>query len=155
MELTGTYTFDAPLSVVWELLMNPDSIAKALPGVNEMLPIEGEDLAWKAVAKIGVASISGTYAGYIRMSEVQAPNQYRLTVSGEGQQSIINGTALLVLSPDPDNTQKTLLNWNAEANISGKLAGVGQRLIKSAAGMLSKQFFNGLARQIPSTAQPQ
>jgi carbon monoxide dehydrogenase subunit G len=146
MEITGSYTFNASREQVWNLLMDANAIAKAIPGVQAMIPIEGEPLAWKAVAKIGIASVSGTYSGYIRMSDVDPMKQYRLTVSGEGQQSIINGTALLKLE---DDSKGVLVNWTAEANIAGKLAGIAQRVVKAAAGLLSRQFFSALARQLP------
>lgn len=147
MEITGTYTFNAPQDAVWKVLMDPNAIANALPGVKEMVPLEGETNAWRAIAKLGIATISGTYTGIVRLSEIDAPHQYRLTVNGEGQQSIIGGTAVIKLVYDAAQ-QKTVLTWDAEANISGKLASIGQRLIKSTAGLLSKQFFNGLAKQI-------
>jgi|FLYN01.1.fsa_nt_gi carbon monoxide dehydrogenase subunit G len=153
MQLSGAYTFDSDQETVWQRLMDPQAIAQALPGVDELIPIEGETQAWRATAKIGLASVNGTYTGVIRLSEIQSPHQYRLSVSGEGQQSIINGTALLKLSYDSEQ-QKTVLTWDAEASISGKLASVGQRLIGAAANMLSRQFFGALARQLPARQQP-
>ncbi len=150
MEINGTFDFPAPQQAVWDALMDPNVIAQAIPGVKEMKAVDGEPNTWRADAKVGVASISGTYTGIIKMSEVDAPHRYRLTVSGEGQQSIIGGTALLELSYDSDNNQTHLI-WTADANISGKLASIGQRLIKSAAGLLSRQFFQGVAKQIPPT----
>jgi len=153
MQLSGTYIFDADQQTVWSLLMDPTAIAQAIPGVDELIPVEGETLAWRATAKIGIASVSGAYAGIVKMSEVQPPNQYRLTVSGEGQQSIINGTALMKLSYDNEQ-QKTVLSWDAEANVSGKLAGIGQRLIGAAANMLGRQFFTAIAKQLPARQQP-
>jgi carbon monoxide dehydrogenase subunit G len=149
MEIIGAFDFNADQQAVWNALMNPEIIAKAIPGVQEMVPVDGETNTWRAIARVGVASIVGTYTGIIHMSEVDAPTRYRLTVKGEGQQSIIGGTALLELSYYAEK-QQTRLNWTAEANISGKLASVGQRLIKAAAGLLSKQFFQGVAKQIPS-----
>lgn len=149
MELNGQYNFAADQETVWQYLMNPDVIARALPGVEAMIPVEGEDNAWRAEAKIGIAAINGRYVGFVRMSEQNPPQQYRLTVNGEGQQSIINGTALITLSHDAD-TRQTLLHWQAEANISGKLASIGQRVIKAAASMLSKQFFGAVANQLPN-----
>lgn len=149
MQISGSYVFDADQKTVWALLMDPDAIANAIPGVKEMLPVEGEENTWRAVAKIGVASVSGTYVGIIKMSEIEAPDQYRLTVNGEGQQSVIGGTALMKLSYAPEKN-KTTVAWDAEANISGKLASVGQRVVKAAAGLMSRQFFQGLGRQIPT-----
>jgi carbon monoxide dehydrogenase subunit G len=147
LKLSGNFTFDAEPGAVWTVLMNPDAIASALPGVNGLVPIEGETHAWRATAKLGIASVSGSYTGTVRMSDIEAPTQFVLTVSGEGQQSIINGSAHLHLADSPD-AGKTLLTWEAEANISGRLASIAQRLIVAAASLLSKQFFQGLEKQI-------
>jgi carbon monoxide dehydrogenase subunit G len=149
MELSGTYSFEADIETVWNLMMDPQAIANALPGVEELVPIEDEPDAWRANAKLKVAAITGSYAGTVRMSEKNPTTSYRLTVKGDGQQSVIDGTALITLSSAVDN-KKTDLTWDAEANISGKLAGIGQRLIKATANLMSKQFFNGLAKQLPA-----
>ncbi|MBZ0299321.1 MAG: carbon monoxide dehydrogenase subunit G [Anaerolineae bacterium] len=154
MNLSGTYTFDADQDIVWGLLMDPDVIARAMPGVDAFVPIENETDAWNAKAKINVAAVSGSYIGTIRMSEQQPPSQYRLTVNGEGQQSIIGGTVVIQLSYDADEGV-TLLTWDAEANISGKLARIGQRVIKAAANMMSNRFFGNVAQQLPSSEQTQ
>jgi carbon monoxide dehydrogenase subunit G len=147
MELSGTYTFDAQQQAVWDILMSPDAIATAIPGVKEMQPLDGEVNAFHASAKVNVGAVSGTYSGTIRQTDITPPHQFRLTVKGEGQQSVINGTALVNLSFDADNKQ-TIVTWSAEAHISGKLTSIGQRLITSTAGLLSRQFFGGLAKQI-------
>jgi carbon monoxide dehydrogenase subunit G len=148
MKLTGKFQFDADQQTVWDLLMNPNAIAKALPSVETLVPVEGENLAWRASAKLGVAAISGTFTGIIRMTELQPPSRYRLNVSGEGQQSAIGGFALISLTPSDDRT-KINLTWEGEATISGKLAGIGQRLIAMTANLMANQFFQGLAKQLP------
>ena len=149
MQITGSYTFDFDQQTVWAILMNPDAIAKAIPGVQQMIPLENEPDAWRATARLSVASLNGTYSGVIRLSELDPPRQYRLTVTGEGQQSIIDGTALITLEPTSDSgTPKTNVSWMAEANLSGKLASIAQRLVSVAASMMSRQFFGGLARQL-------
>ena len=154
MDLSGTYTFDADQEAVWNILMDPDAIASALPGVDKFDPIEGEDLAWNARMKISMAAINGSYGGTLRMDDVEPMTQYRLIVNGEGQQSIISGSALIHLDYDEAN-QQTALNWEAEANISGKLARVGQRVIKAAANMMSNRFFGSLAEQLSAQGQPE
>ena len=147
MELSGQYIFETDQDTVWNLLMDPQAIANALPGVDKLDPIEGEENAWRANAKLGIAAISGRYSGTVRMSEQNPPEQYRLTVNGQGQQSIIDGSALITLSYDEEH-QRTVLEWEAEANISGKLIRIGQRVVKSAANLMSRQFFGALAEQI-------
>ncbi len=148
MKLTGTYSIDAKQQTVWYVLMNPQAIANALPGVNELVPVEGEENTWNAVAKIGFAAVSGTYTGSIHMSDITPTDSYRLTVNGKGQQSIIDGTVLIELVYK-EETQQTDINWDADAKISGKLARVGQRVFKAAATSMSNTFFENLAAQIP------
>lgn len=147
MQITGSYAFKFDKQSVWEILNNPDAIAKAIPGVKEMVPIEGEDNAWRATAKIGVASVSGTYSGTIHMTELTPPHSYRLTAQGEGQQSVISGTALMTLTYD-EAKQQTIVAWDADAHLSGKLASIAQRLVKGAAALLSRQFFGGINKQL-------
>jgi len=151
MKLGGKYHFGATREQVWHTLMDPDATAAAIPGVEKFLPLEGEEHAWQAVAKVNMAVVSGRFAGQVRMSDIEAGERYRLSVSGEGQGSIINGSVLIQLE-DADGGAATTLHWDAEANISGKLARVGQRLIKAAAGMMSKRFFGSLARRIQGAA---
>jgi carbon monoxide dehydrogenase subunit G len=152
MEITGSYTFPFDQAAVWNVLMSPNAIAKAIPGVQEMIPVEGESHSWTAVARLNVATVTGSYTGKVHMSEIDAPNQYRLTVSGEGQQSIINGTALIRLEAKPGEKPETIVHWTAQANLAGKLASVAQRLIQVAASLLSRQFFGALAKQLGAAA---
>lgn len=151
MNLSGSYRFTEPRERVWATLMNPDAISAAIPGVKEFVPLAGQDFSWQAIARVSMAVVSGRFTGNISMSEIDAPESYRLSISGEGQGSIISGSVFMKLE-DADGGAATTLHWVAEANISGKLARVGQRLIKAAAGMMSKRFFNGLARQIQTVA---
>lgn len=147
MKLTGSHLFEADQATVWELLMNPDAIAKALPGVKELIPVEGQDQTWQISAKISFPLLSGNYAGTIQMSEIEAPNQYRLTVSGGGRHSDISGTALISLTNHPEKNG-TLVSWVAETKVSGELANVGQRFIAVGVNALSQQFFHELAKQL-------
>lgn len=148
MKLTGAFTFQRDQETVWGLLMDTNAIARALPGVDALVPLDNEADAWRANVKISVAALSGSYSAIMRMSDRQAPRQYRMSVNGEGQQSIINGSALISLAFDPQ-TGTTLVTWEADAGISGKLARVGQRLISAAATMLANRFFEALAAQLP------
>ncbi len=147
MKLTDSHLFEADQATVWELLMNPDAIAKALPGVKELIPIEGHDLTWQISAKVGLPFLSGNYIGTIQMREVEAPNQYRLAVSGGGQHSEVNGTALVRLTQQSDSNQ-TRVSWVAEATVSGELANISERFIAVGANALSQQFFHELAKQL-------
>lgn len=151
MEFTGSYALKGELQKVWELMIDPDAIAKAVPGVKEMSAVDGQPDTWRAEAKIGFSAISGTYAGTIHMSDRNPPHSYKLTVKGEGQQSHVTGHAVIKLSYD-DSSGETTVSWEAHADIAGKLARIGQRMIKAAANFLARQFFSSLAKQLDPNA---
>lgn len=130
-------------------MTNPKCIVTASPGVEELTPIEGEEDAWWANASISTAMINGTYYGTFRMTERNPIDSYRLTVSGEGQRTILNGTALITLTYD-EGLEQTIVRWDADADISGDLARIGQPVFKATANFLSKQFFRTLSKQLPS-----
>ena len=150
MQLNGQHEFEAAPSVVWEVLHDPGAIARALPGVQALEPIEGEENAFRAQAKLQVAAIGGSYAGELRLSELKPPHSYRMKVQGEGQSSRFNGEVGIQLSETATGSQPagTRLEWRADAQVSGLLARVGQRLIKATANMMSKRFFAALGEEI-------
>ena len=150
MQLNGQHEFEAAPSVVWEVLHDPSAIARALPGVETLEPIAGEENAFRAQAKLQVAAIGGNYAGELRLSELQPPTSYRMSVQGEGQNSRIQGEVGVLLSETEHGARPagTRLEWQADAQVSGLLARVGQRLIKATANMMSKRFFAALGEEI-------
>lgn len=149
MNFMGSYYFDADQPTVWGLLMDSQTIASALPGVDQLIPIEGETDAWTANAKISAAIISGTFTGTIRMTERNPIDSFRLTLNGEGQGSVISGTALISLTYN-SGLEQTIIQWDANADLSGSLARIGQSAMKVAANIMTKQFFRNLAKQQPS-----
>ncbi len=151
MEFTGSYTLKGDIQKVWELMVDPDAIAKSVPGVKSMTAVEGEPDTWRAEAKIGFSAISGNYGGIIHMTDRKPPTSYRLNIKGEGQQSHIQGHAEISLTYD-DVTGVTTVSWVAHADIAGKLARIGQRVIKAAANFLARQFFGNLAKQLDPNA---
>ncbi len=129
--------------------MNADAIAKAIPGVDEFVPIEGEDYAWHAHLKVALAAVQDDYGGTIRIENIDAPSQFRLIIIGESQQSMIDSSVSITLQEEED---QTFLIWDAEAAVSGKLASVGQRVIKAAATVMSSRFFQSIEDQLSEAA---
>jgi carbon monoxide dehydrogenase subunit G len=149
MKFRGSYYFDAEQDVVWNLMTNPQAIAAASPGVEEMIPINGEEDAWRTKATIRGGMINGSYSGTLHITERNPNESYRLTISGEGNRTIVNGTALITLSYD-EGLEQTIVQWDGNADISGELARIGQPIFQAAATMVTKQFFRTLAKQKPS-----
>ena len=138
MEVTATYTFDAPRQRVWDLLTDPAVIAGCLPGCDSMEPA-GDD-AWRATMTIGIAAITGRYEGTVRMTDRQAPERYTLNIAGRGRPGFVNGSATLTLTEE-DEGARTGLAVAGRAQIGGTIARFGQRLLGGVSKMTMDRFF--------------
>lgn len=148
MDITGHYRFEHPQSAVWGILTHPDSIAAALPGVKSLTPIDGEPLAWAAVISLSFIAINTELAGEIRMTELQAPSQFRLVVSSEVGDSSLHGSALIALSPAEEKPLHTEITYTGTAELTGKFAVLPAAIVKSMMMMIVRQYFGALARQL-------
>lgn len=143
MKIEGTYTFNAPREVVWEALMDPDVLAKALPGGDKLEQV-GEN-QYEAALNVRVGPVQGKFDGQIEISDINQPDSYHMKVSGQGPSGFLNGEGDVALS---DVEEGTLMTYSGEAQVGGKIAGVGQRLIDSSAKSITRQGLESLDRQI-------
>lgn len=143
MQLEGTHLFAAPRRVVWEALMDPAVLAGALPG-GEQLVLVGPD-AYRAVMNVKVGPVQGRFDGSITLSDIVLHEQYKMKVEGQGAPGFLTGEGLLVLE-DVDGS--TLLRYSGEAQVGGRIAAVGQRLIESTAKSLTRQGLTALDQTI-------
>ncbi len=138
MEVSATYTFDAPRQRVWDLLVDPQVIAGCLPGCETMEPT-GDD-TWRATLTIGVAAITGRYQGTVRMTDKDAPAGYTLVVEGRGGPGFVNGSANITLA-ETDGGARTNVDVAGRAQVGGTIARVGQRLLGGVSKMMMDRFF--------------
>lgn len=143
VKLEGSYSFDAPPERVWTLLLSPEALKSCVPGCEKLEPI-GDD-AYTATMKVGVASIKGTYNGKIRITEKNEPTSYTLNVEGSGGPGFVRGEARISLAADGEKTRVTV---NADGQVGGTVAGVGQRMLGGVAKMLMNQFFDCMRKQL-------
>ena len=138
MEVTATYTFDAPRQRVWELLIDPTVIAGCLPGCESMEPT-GDD-TYTATLTVGIAAITGRFTGTVQMAHKVPPASYTLQVEGRGKPGFVNGSADVSLAEDgADGT--TTVAVTGKAQVGGTIARVGQRLLGSVSKMMMDRFF--------------
>jgi carbon monoxide dehydrogenase subunit G len=142
MHLSATYVFDAPAEAVWALLMDTDRVAACLPGCKGLHPI-GDD-RYEAELAVAVAAISGNFKGTIALQDKDPPRSYRLVVEGTGRPGFVKGNAHLTLVPD---TGRTTVQIEADAEVGGMIARVGQRLLEGVARMTMDRFYGCLAGQ--------
>ena len=136
MDITGSYTFDAPPDRVWDLLMSPDVIASCIPGCDRFEP-EGED-RYRARLTVALAAVTGTYDGVVTLSDKVAPTSYRLTGEGQGRAGWVKGSSAIALRADGATT---IVDVTATVQTGGAIARVGQRLIGSVSKMMLDRFF--------------
>jgi carbon monoxide dehydrogenase subunit G len=145
MDISGTYTFNAPSARVWDLLMNPDIIASCIPGCDRFEP-DGED-RYRARLTVALAAITGTYEGLVVLSEKVPLTSYRLTGEGQGRAGFVKGSSVVSLRADGDTTT---VDVSATVEAGGTIARVGQRIIGSVSKMMLDRFFGCLQAKIPS-----
>ena len=149
MTMTGEVTLPAARETVWEALNDPEVLKACIPGC-ESLERTGEN-GFAATAKVAVGPVKATFKGAVTLSDIDPPNGY--TISGEGQGGIAGfakGGARVALA---DAEGGTLMKYDVEANVGGKIAQLGGRLINGVAKKYADQFFANFAKQLESRPQ--
>jgi carbon monoxide dehydrogenase subunit G len=143
MKINGTRTLDAPLDKVWSFLMDPTAIAKVLPGCETLEEVEPDK--FQATLKIGVAAVKGTYNGSVQMLDKTPPHSYRMLIDGSGAPGFVKGEATVTL--DAQDSQ-TVLAYDADVQVGGLIASVGQRLVGGAARLIINQALKQLDEEL-------
>jgi carbon monoxide dehydrogenase subunit G len=143
MKLSGQYILPAPPAKVWDLLTDPNRLAKLLPGCERLVP-DGPD-RFKAAVKFGIAAISGKYAGTLEFADKKPPKSMRMKLSGKGIPGFVDGTGQIELT---DKGGQTELRYTGEAQVGGMIAAVGQRMMEAAARKIVDQFFAAAAEEL-------
>ncbi len=144
MEITGTQTIPTPRDVVWAALNNPEVLKKCLPGCESVEATTPEE--FKVVVVTAIGPLRARFNGVLRMSEVNAPESCVMVFEGQGGAvGFAKGSATVSLKTVDEGTE---LNYAAKAQIGGKLAQVGSRLIDSVAKKMSDDFFKAFRKQL-------
>jgi carbon monoxide dehydrogenase subunit G len=149
MDIEGKYTFQAPIEQVWNTLLDPVALAKALPGIENMRET-GPD-AYEVTMHVGVEAVKGTYSGKVSISDKQQPTHYSLHAEGSGARGFVKGDGTIDLS---QQNGKTIAAYKGTADIGGAIAGVGMRLIPGVAKQMINQFFGTIAEELRSQQEP-
>jgi carbon monoxide dehydrogenase subunit G len=137
MTMNGQVQLPASREVVWAKLNDPEVLKSCIPGSEQLDRIAENE--FQAVATVKVGPVKARWKGKVRLSDLDPPNSYRISGEGEGGAvGFAKGGAKVSLS---DKDGGTLLTYDVEAQIGGKLAQLGQRLINSAAKKTADDFF--------------
>jgi carbon monoxide dehydrogenase subunit G len=143
INLEGNFIFRAPRQEIWEMLMDPEVIARAIPGCEEFRA-EGDDV-FKSKLTIGIAAVKGAYAARIALLDKKPPESFTLKVEGTGARGFLNGEVSIRLESQGN---ETVLHYVAENHIGGQIAAIGQRIIGPAAKVIVRQGFKSLEKQL-------
>ena len=141
MKVRGKQTLPLEAAAAWDLLLNTDALAQAMPGCEGLTPLGPDEYEMKM--KVAVASIQGLFAGKIRIADRNPPDSYRLYIEGQGKLGFVRGSGVLSLSPDATGT---CITYDGEIQVGGLIAGVGERMLDVTTKMMISLFFNNLAK---------
>ena len=141
MDMTGEYRIPASRDRVWAALNDPDVLKQAIPGCEELKRVSDDELEATVRAKIG--PVSARFAGKVTLSDLNPPESYRISGEGKGGAAgFAKGGANVNLE---DEGESTLLRYTAQAEVGGKLAQIGSRLVQGSAKKMADDFFGRFA----------
>ena len=143
MKVEGTYHFDVLPKELWDKLLDPAVLSSCIPGAEKFEAVGDE--SFDVELRIKVAAITGKYTGNIVLADKNYPQSYKMLVQGRGSGGSVKGEALLNFSEVEGGTD---LHVVGDAQVTGMIARVGQRLIGSASRMLMGQFFTCLKEKV-------
>jgi carbon monoxide dehydrogenase subunit G len=148
MTMSGEQQLTAPRDRVWAALNDPEVLKACIPGCETLEKTADNEFSAVATNKIG--PVKARFKGKVRLSDLDPPNGYKISGEGEGGVAgFAKGGAAVALS---DKDGGTLLSYNVEAQIGGKLAQLGQRLIAGAAKKMADDFFVKFAKSVNPAA---
>ena len=143
MKLTGSYNIPVDKKTVWDALNNPDILKQAIPGCDEFTKKTETSFAAKATNKIG--PFNASFTGEVELKELNPPDNYKIVGQGNSAVGFASGEAFVQLN---DNDGITTLTYTVEANVGGKIAQVGSRLIDMTAKKMADIFFGKFSELI-------
>ena len=144
MTMTGEVALPATRDVVWAKLNDPEVLKACIPGCEELN--KNSDTEFQAVAVTKIGPVKARFKGKVQLTDLDPPNGYRISGEGDGGVAgFAKGGATVTLVEQEGGT---LLTYNVEAQIGGKLAQLGQRLVNGAAKKIADEFFKNFAASV-------
>ena len=143
MKLSGSYQINLSKQKVWEALNNPEILKKAIPGCEEFK--KNSDTEFTATATNKIGPFNASFTGDIELTDLDPPNSYKITGSGNSPVGFASGEATVKLEEHENGTN---LIYEVEANVGGKIAQVGSRLIDMTAKKMADIFFGKFSELI-------
>ena len=150
MKLTGSYKIPTDKQTVWDALNNPDILQECIPGCEEFKKNSNTSFTATATNKIG--PFNASFTGDVELKDLNPPNSYKLVGQGNSPVGFASGEASVTLSEEDG---QTVLSYDVEANVGGKIAQVGSRLIDMTAKKMADIFFGKFSELVsPEGSKP-
>lgn len=147
MQLKNDRMLQVGISTAWAALNDDDMLRRCIPGC-ETLSREGEDVLAATVC-LAIGPVKARFSGRVRMQDVRPLEGYRMVFEGQGGiAGFGKGSAVVQLQAQPDGT--TLLSYDAAAQVGGKIAQIGARLVNAAAQKITLEFFSRFEKELAS-----
>ena len=140
VKVAGELVFEAGRQDVWDGLLDPEVLAATMPGCDK-LELVGEN-QYEGILNIKVGPVQGKFKGRIELDDIEAPSGYSMKVDGQGAPGFVKATAKISLAEKDGGG--TLMTYDGDAQVGGRIASVGQRLLESSAKAIVKQSLEGL-----------
>ncbi len=144
MKIEGSETLPGTPEQVWDLMLDPDILASAMPGCKELRRV-GED-EYEGIIEAKIGPVSSQYTTKFKITDKHPPHSYHLQMEGKGKGGFVSGGAQIRLEQADAN--ETIMRYEGDAKVGGTIARVGQRLVESAAKMLIKKGFGDLKDKV-------
>jgi carbon monoxide dehydrogenase subunit G len=149
VKIEGEYVFEGPREAVWEIVRDPDVLASALPGTQSLEKISENEYQGEMQVRIG--PVGGLFSGRVLISNEVPPESLTMTVEGKGKPGFVKGTGDVQLFSQED--VKTLMRYQGDMEVGGRLASVGQRMMDSVSRSLLKQGLDSLNLALQSRVE--
>lgn len=144
MDITGEHRIAAPREKVWAALFDVETLKACIPGCKELEQTSPTSFAAKVQLKVG--PVSATFAGTVELQDIDAPNGCRIVGQGNGGiAGFAKGGSQVALAEEGG---ETVLSYDAKAEVGGKLAALGGRLVQATSRKLADQFFSAFTTRL-------
>jgi carbon monoxide dehydrogenase subunit G len=147
MKVNGSVSVAAPVPDVWEALQDPAVLVRTIPGCERLDEVAPDTYAM--TIRAGVASIKGTYAGQVALSDPEPPHAFTLRARGQGAPGTVEATVRVRLSEADGGTR---VDYDADATVGGMIGGVGQRMLASVGKKTAGEFFSAVEHALATPA---
>jgi hypothetical protein len=149
MEMTGEQRIPASQEETWKALNDPDVLKACIPGCESITLVNENEYNVAMTARVG--PVSAKFRGRLQLSDIKPPQSYSLTFEGQGGPAgFAKGAAQVKLVPEKSDT---LLRYDVKANVGGKLAQIGSRLIDAAAKKVADEFFQNFNKRMVAAGE--